>query len=43
MDLGRGRGVKPGKPFGLKPKSMPPIECAGAPVFYLLRAVKTKA
>src|SRR5215472_3621093 len=35
-------GVKTRKPFGLKPKSMPPLN-AGGPVFYLLRAIKTRA
>ena len=44
VDFGRGRGVKTGKPFGMKPepKSMPMLNSCG-PVFYLLRAFKTEA
>jgi len=42
MDVGRGRGDKTGNPFG-GAEVHATTEGVGGPVFYLLRAIKTKA
>jgi hypothetical protein len=44
VDIGRGRGVKTGKPFGSSGTEIhATTKQVGGPGFYLLRAIKTKA